>query len=71
LSKLFHRGDLLESTVNFKYRSYAYTQIELVDKDELFPDASVYPAYRIGAYTLGECAIFFRVVCDSLAWEST
>jgi hypothetical protein len=25
----------------------------LVDKDELFPQASVHPLYRIGAYTLG------------------
>jgi hypothetical protein len=44
---------LLESTVNFKQRNYAYTRIELVDKDELFPDASVHPAYRIGGYTFG------------------
>ena len=44
---------LLESTVNFKSRNYAYTRLELVDKDELFPQAAVHPAYRIGAYTLG------------------
>ncbi len=44
---------LLESTLNFFERNYAYTRLELVDKDELFPEASVHPAYRIGAYTFG------------------
>ena len=44
---------LLESTVNFQRRNYAYTRLELVDKDELFPEAAVHPAYRIGAYTFG------------------
>jgi len=42
---------LLESTMNFWQRNYAYTRIELVDKDELFPDA--HTPYRIGAYTFG------------------
>jgi hypothetical protein len=44
---------LLESTVNFKRSNYAYTRLELVDKDELFPEAPVHPAYRIGGYTFG------------------
>jgi hypothetical protein len=44
---------LLESTLNFLTRNYAYTRLELVDKDELFPEAAVHPAYRIGAYTFG------------------
>jgi hypothetical protein len=44
---------LLESTWNFRARNYAFTRLELVDKDELFPQASVHPVYRIGAYTLG------------------
>ncbi len=44
---------LLESTLNFLARNYAYTRLELVDKDELFPEAPVHPAYRIGAYTFG------------------
>jgi hypothetical protein len=44
---------LLESTVNFKRSNYAYTRLELVDKDELFPEALVHPAYRIGSYTFG------------------
>src|SRR5580704_17184018 len=44
---------LLESTLNFLARNYAYTRLELVDKDELFPEAPIHPAYRIGAYTLG------------------
>jgi hypothetical protein len=44
---------LLESTLNFFARNYAYTRLELVDKDELFPQALTHPAYRIGAYTFG------------------
>jgi hypothetical protein len=44
---------LVESTLNFLERNYAYTRLELVDKDELFPQASIHPAYRIGAYTFG------------------
>jgi len=46
---------LLESTLNFRQRNYAYTRFELVDKDELFaqPQTHVQPAYRIGAYTFG------------------
>jgi hypothetical protein len=44
---------VLESTLNFAERNYAYTRLELVDKDELFPSAAVHPAYRIGGYTLG------------------
>ena len=44
---------LAESTLNFKRNNYAYTRLELVDKDELFPQAAVHPAYRIGAYTFG------------------
>jgi len=44
---------LLESTLNFFKRNYAYTRLELVDKDELFPAAPIHPAYRIGAYTFG------------------
>ena len=44
---------LLESTLNFLSRNYAFTRLELVDKDELFPLAAIHPAYRIGAYTFG------------------
>jgi hypothetical protein len=46
-------GYLLESTLNFRRRNYAFSRLELVDKDELFPQAAVHPAYRIGAYTFG------------------
>jgi hypothetical protein len=46
-------GYLLESTLNFRRRNYAFARLELVDKDELFPQAPVHPAYRIGAYTFG------------------
>ena len=44
---------LAESTVNFKSRNYAYSRLELVDKDELFPELAARPSFRIGAYTLG------------------
>ena len=44
---------LLESTLNFQQRNYAFTRLELVDKDELLPQAVVHPAYRVGAYTFG------------------
>ncbi len=44
---------LLESTLNFRERNYAFSRLELVDKDELFPQAPVHPAYRVGAYTFG------------------
>ena len=44
---------LLESTLNFWQKNHAYTRLELVDKDELFPEAPTHPSYRIGAYTFG------------------
>lgn len=44
---------LLESTLNFARRNYAYTRLELVDKDELFPSNPTHPSFRIGAYTFG------------------
>jgi hypothetical protein len=44
---------LLESTLNFLRRNYAYTRLELVDKDELFPEDAAHPSFRIGAYTFG------------------
>ncbi len=44
---------LLESTLNFRERNYVFTRMELVDKNELFPQAPVHPAYRIGGYTFG------------------
>jgi hypothetical protein len=44
---------LFESMLNFLLRNYAYTRLELVDKDELFPEDPNHPSYRIGAYTFG------------------
>jgi hypothetical protein len=44
---------LLETTANFKLRNYAFSRMELVDKDELFPDNPLLPSFRIGAYTFG------------------
>jgi hypothetical protein len=58
-------GYLLESTLNFLRRDYAFTRLELVDKDELFPQAAVHPAYRIGAYTLGGV----RNLVQTRAWQ--
>jgi hypothetical protein len=44
---------LLETTANFKLRNYAFSRIEVVDKDELFPTLPSFPGARIGAYTFG------------------
>jgi len=58
-------GYLLESTVNFRRRNYVFSRLELVDKDELFPQADVHPAYRIGAYTFGGV----RDLIQNRAWQ--
>ena len=46
-------GYLLESTLNIKSSYYVFSRLELVDKDELFPDDPLLPSFRIGAYTFG------------------
>ncbi|HME34226.1 MAG TPA: hypothetical protein VKF84_03230 [Candidatus Sulfotelmatobacter sp.] len=56
---------LLESTLNFRRRNYAFSRLELVDKDELFPRSTVHPAYRIGAYTFGGV----RDLIQNRAWQ--
>jgi len=56
---------LLESTLNFRQRNYAFSRLELVDKDELFPQVPVHPAYRIGAYTFGAT----RDLIQNRAWQ--
>jgi hypothetical protein len=56
---------LLESTVNFRERNYAYTRLELVDKDELFGDGPGHPNYRMGAYTFGGV----RDLLHNHAWQ--
>ena len=53
LNQTTQNSYLLESTVNFWRRNYGYTRLELVDKDELFPQNPLHPSYRIGAYTFG------------------
>ncbi|MGB8580715.1 MAG: hypothetical protein WCD47_07820 [Candidatus Sulfotelmatobacter sp.] len=58
-------GYLLESTLNFRRRNYAFTRLELVDKDELFPQAAVHPPYRIGGYTFGGT----RDLVQNRAWQ--
>jgi hypothetical protein len=58
-------GYLLESTLNFMRRDYVFTRLELVDKDELFPQAASHPAYRIGAYTFGG----ERDLVQNRAWQ--
>ena len=47
---------LLESSLNFTKKNYAFTRVELVDKDELFPEGGGpvgQDSFRIGAYTFG------------------
>ncbi|MBI1741311.1 MAG: hypothetical protein HYR57_10595 [Candidatus Koribacter versatilis] len=56
---------LLESTLNFKARSYAFSRIELADKDELFPDDPLRPNFRVGAYTFGGA----RDLVQSRLWQ--
>ncbi len=56
---------LLETTLNFQRRNYVFSRLELVDKDELFPQASIHPAYRIGAYTFGAV----RDLIHDRAWQ--
>lgn len=56
---------LLESTLNFQRRNYAFTRLELVDKDELFPQAATHPTYRIGGYTFGA----ERDLVQNQAWQ--
>jgi hypothetical protein len=58
-------GYLLESTLNFLRRDYVFTRLELVDKNELFPQAATHPAYRIGAYTFGGT----RDLVQNRAWQ--
>ena len=58
-------GYLLETTVNFKSRNYAFSRMELVDKDESFPNNPLLPSFRIGAYTLGEV----RDLVQSRLWQ--
>ena len=56
---------LLESTLNFLRRDYVFTRMELVDKNELFPEAATHPVYRIGAYTFGGV----RDLVQKRAWQ--
>jgi hypothetical protein len=44
---------LAESTLNFRAKNYAFTRLELVDKDELFPGSSPAQGFRVGAYSAG------------------
>lgn len=50
---------LAESVLNFRRLNYAFTRLELVDKDELFDNVRTPPAFaagtsfRIGAFTFG------------------
>jgi hypothetical protein len=58
-------GYLLETTANFKLRNYAFSRVELVDKDELFPDNPLHPSFRIGAWTFGGA----RDLIQSRLWQ--
>ena len=58
-------GYLLESTLNFQKRNYVFSRLELVDKDELFPQAATHPSYRVGAYTFGGA----RDLIQNLHWQ--
>jgi len=53
-------GYLLETTANFMSRNYAFSRMELVDKDELFPHDPSAPSFRIGAYSFGGARDFIQ-----------
>jgi hypothetical protein len=57
---------LLETTVNFKARNYVFSRLELMDKDELFPERPSLPVFRIGGFTFGGA----RDVIKSRSWEA-
>jgi hypothetical protein len=50
-------GYLLESTLNFRFRNYVFSGPELVDKDELFPEAPLHLPIESAPTRLAECAI--------------
>ena len=56
---------LLETTANFRLRNYVFSRVELVDKDELFPNNPLLPSFRIGAYTVGGA----RDLVQSRLWQ--
>jgi hypothetical protein len=58
-------GYVLETTANFRVRNYAFSRLELVDKDELFPANPSLPSFRIGAYTFGGA----RDLIQSRLWQ--
>jgi hypothetical protein len=58
-------GYLFESTLNYLRRNYAFTRLELVDKNELFPQLPGNPSFRIGAYTFGGT----RDLIQNHAWQ--
>ncbi len=58
-------GYLLETTASFKLRNYVFSRMELVDKDELFPDNPLLLGFRIGAYTFGGA----RDLVQSRLWQ--
>jgi hypothetical protein len=57
---------LMETTVNFKSRNYAFSRFELMDKDELFPEQPSLPVFRIGAFTIGGA----RDLIKNRSWEA-
>ena len=56
---------LLETTANFRSRNYAFSRMEPVDKDELFPGNPLLPTFRVGAYTFGGA----RDLMQSRLWQ--
>lgn len=61
-------GYVLESTVNFMTKNYAYTRLELVDKNDLLTHDEAHdlgfrvdhPNFRIGAFTFGYIRDFWK-----------
>jgi hypothetical protein len=60
---------LLESTVRFHERDYAFSRLELVDKDELFPRRECIPLIASERIPSGECEILSSVTDGNWDWE--
>jgi hypothetical protein len=68
-------GYTFESTINFRFKNYVYTRLELVDKNELLRAldraqlgiTEVHPSFRIGAYTFGAARDIFSAKKTSIA----
>ena len=60
---------LMESTLNFRQRNYVFSRLELVAKDELFPQAPIHPPRGSGRTHLGAFGTSFKIAPASSGSE--